>query len=289
MSWRTVVITKRAKLSYRNGNLIVRGEDVNFINLAEIHTLIIDSTTVSLTAYLISELLKSKIKVIFCDEKRNPQGEIVPYYGNHNSSKRIASQIAWSPELKEKVWTRIIYQKIMNQADHLKKLEIKDWDKIMTYLTNLKMGDKTNREGHAAKVYFNALFGKSFSREIDNDINAALNYGYSIILSCFNKEIAANGYLTQIGMKHKNEYNPFNLTSDIMEPFRVLIDEIVYQNKEESFNSKYKMELLNVLEKKLLIDGKEQYLTNAIRIYTKSIFNALEKGNLEEIKFFDYI
>ena len=71
-------------------------------------------------------------------------------------------------------------------------------------------GDKTNREGHAAKVYFNSLFGKKFTRNDDNNINAALNYGYSILLSTINKEISANGYLTQLGIHHKNEFKSKN-------------------------------------------------------------------------------
>lgn len=171
----------------------------------------------------------------------------------------------------------------------MKKLGFKSWTKLSTYLQELKNGDPTNREGHAAKVYFNILFGKEFNREIDNDINAALNYGYSILLSCFNKEIVANGYLTQLGMKHKNEYNPFNLTSDLMEPFRVLVDEIVYEHQDCIFDKQYKIDLLNLLSKKVVIDSKQQYLTNAVSIYVHSIFNALEKKDIKEIKFFDYI
>ena len=289
MGWRTIVITSQSKLSYKYGNLIIRGEEVKLVHLSELYALIIDSTRVTLTSYLISELMKEKIKIVFCDEKRNPQGEVIPYYSSHNSSKKIAKQIEWTREIKDKVWTRIIYQKIFNQADHLKKENIKGWDKLMKYSHDLTMGDSTNREGHAAKVYFNALFGKDFNREQNNSINAALNYGYSILLSCFNKEIVANGYLTQLGMKHKNEYNHFNLTSDIMEPFRVLVDEIVYMNQDKEFSWDFKSLLLCILEKKIIIDGKEQYLTNAINIYTKSIFNALEKQDINEIKFFDYI
>ncbi len=71
--------------------------------------------------------------------------------------------------------------------------------------------DSTKREGHAAKVYFNALFGMDFTRADDNPINAALNYGYSMILSAINREITAAGYLTQIGIFHQNTFNPFNL------------------------------------------------------------------------------
>ncbi|MEG1947936.1 MAG: type II CRISPR-associated endonuclease Cas1, partial [Lachnospiraceae bacterium] len=181
------------------------------------------------------------------DEKRNPQGEIIPYYGSHNSSKRINQQIAWDNEIKQFIWTKIIYRKISNQCDHMKKLELNGWEKLRTYLSELQIGDITNREGHAAKVYFNALFGKSFCRDDLNEINAALDYGYTILLSCFNREVVACGYLTQLGMMHRNEFNPFNLSSDIMEPFRVLVDEMVIKNKDESFNNTYKLELINIL------------------------------------------
>lgn len=289
MSWRTVVITNQSKLSYRNGHLIVRGEEVTMIHLSEINTIIVDSTAVSITSYLISELLKEKVKIVFCDEKRNPQGEIIPYYGSHNSSKKIHQQILWDKEFQEFLWTRIIHEKIDNQANHLKKVELKGWDKLRKYLHELQIGDTTNREGHAAKVYFNVLFGNDFTRDNDNDINAALNYGYSILLSNFNKEVVASGYLTQLGMKHKNEFNPFNLTSDIMEPFRILIDEIVYQRRNNPFDNTFKLDLLDILNKKVLIDDKEQYLSNAISIYVRSVFKALTTEDIKEIKFFDFL
>ena len=92
------------------------------------------------------------------------------------------------------------------------------------YIKEIKFNDATNREGHAAKVYFNALFGMNFNRNADNAINAALNYGYSIILSAVNREVVSNGYLTQLGLFHDNMFNQFNLSCDIMEPLRILID-----------------------------------------------------------------
>lgn len=289
MTWRTVLITKKSKLSYKNSLLIIRGEETYMIALSEINTIIVDTTAVSITSYLLSELMKAKIKIVFCDEKRNPQGEIIPYYGAHNSSKKIHQQIKWNEEFVSYVWTNIIYKKISNQSDVMKKYNINGWEKLCEYMQDLKMGDSTNREGHAAKVYFNALFGKGHSRDEDSDINAALNYGYSIILSNFNKEIVSCGYLTQLGIKHCNEFNQFNLSSDIMEPFRVLVDEIVYENKEECFNSKYKHILVDVLNKKVVIDDKEQYVTNAITIYVRSVFKAIENSNIKELKHFDYV
>ena len=200
MTWRTVVITNKAKLSYKNDYLIVRNDEVKLIHLSEINTIIIDTTAATLTSYLISEILSRKIKIIICDKKRNPQGEIIPYYGSHNTSEQIFKQTKWDDYCKV-IWTRIIQEKIVNQANYLKELNIENYKKLYDYAGDLILFDESNREGHAAKVYFNSLFGKSFTREDQNDINYSLNYGYAILLSQFNKEIISQGYLTQIGIK----------------------------------------------------------------------------------------
>ena len=74
MGWRTVVITKTSKLDYSLGYMVVRDvENTVKIHISEISILVVGSTSVSLTAYLLNELSKSKVKVIFCDEKGNPE------------------------------------------------------------------------------------------------------------------------------------------------------------------------------------------------------------------------
>ena len=277
MSWRTIVVQSHVKLSYKNGYMISRGEDVRMVHLSEINTVIIDSTQVSLTSYLLCELVKRKIKVIFCDEKRNPCSELMSYYGAYNSSKKIRKQIQWDMEYAKEIWTYIVKQKILNQAEMLSKYGFEANIKLMKYAEEIEPFDMTNREAHAAKVYFNSLFGKEFSRDDVNSINAALNYGYGILLSNFNKEIVSDGYLTQLGIKHTNEYNPYNLSCDLMEPFRVLVDEIVFNNIDKTFDSDYKMQLVNVLNKRINYCGREYYVTNAIQIYRDKMFNAIEQ------------
>lgn len=284
MSWRTVVITKHVKLSYKNGYLIVRGEQEQMIHLSEIHTLLIDTTRAVLTAYLISELMKQKIKVIFCDEKRQPESEIVPYYGAHNTSKKIKAQLAWSISAQQEIWTAIIAEKIQQQQRLLNKLGLPAAQKLKKYLADLQLYDVTNREGHAAKVYFNALFGKDFVRESDDTINIALNYGYTILLSTFNKEIVSQGYLTQIGLKHTNQFNYFNLSSDLMEPFRPMVDALVYNNMNDTFDTAYKLQLVNLLNEQVIIQGQKHFVTMAIHLYLKSVFKALDEGNPQLIK-----
>lgn len=286
MSWRTVIISSSAKLDYQLGYMVIRREDVTKIHLSEIHTVMVESTAVSMTAALLQELVNHKVKVIFCDERRNPSAELLPYYGSHDSSRKIRNQIAWQEDIKKAVWTEIVGEKIRNQMLVLQDYGRIESELLQQYVGELQYGDETNREGHAAKVYFNALFGREFSRSADNSTNAALNYGYSIILSLFTREIALNGYLTQLGLFHDNMFNPFNLASDLMEPFRILVDRRVLQMKPEKLEHEEKMMLVDIVNQEIFINGRNELVSNAVKIYTRSVFDALEERDVSLIRFY---
>lgn len=286
MSWRTIVISKRAKLDMQLGYMVVRSDEITKIVLNEIATIVIESTAVSITTSLLAELSKRKVKVIFCDEKKNPSSELVSYYGSHDTSNKVRKQIAWKENTQEAVWTEIVTEKIRKQKELLELLGKGESELLSSYLKQIAWNDETNREGHAAKVYFNALFGLEFTRTEDCLTNAALNYGYSIILSTFTREIVANGYITQLGLFHDNMFNQFNLASDLMEPFRPLVDKQVLNMKLEQFDHEEKMELVNVLNHEVQIDGKVQYVNNAIKIYCKSVFDALNEDDSALIRFY---
>ena len=286
MSWRIVVISKRAKLDYQLGYMVVRSEETTKIHLGEISTLLIESPAVSVTSALLSEFSKKKVKVIFCDEKRNPSSEFHSYYGSNDTSSKVRKQIQWSRNIKETVWTEIVTEKIRKQKELLEYLGKEESRLLDGYLREIRLNDESNREGHAAKVYFNALFGLDFTRTLDNPINAALNYGYSIVLSAFTREIAANGYITQLGLFHDNMFNQFNLASDLMEPFRILVDQEVLKMSLQDFEQKEKMRLVNVWNHEVRIDGKVQYVNNAVRIYCKSVFDALNESDSSMIRFY---
>lgn len=116
------MVSSSAKLDYQMGYLVVRKDTTTKIHLGEIRTLLIESTAVSLTAALLSELVKKKVKVIFCDEKRNPSAEMMPYYGSHDCSLKIKRQTAWSDDIKGAVWTEIVFEKIRQQKCLLQEL-----------------------------------------------------------------------------------------------------------------------------------------------------------------------
>lgn len=288
MSWRIIVISKRAKLDYKLDHMVIRKDDVLKIHLSEISMLIIESTEVSLTTALLSELIRRKVKVVFCDEKRNPSSELLPYYGSHDTSSKVRQQASWGEDAKRNIWTEIITEKIRKQNELLNRLGKKEASLLETYIQEIEYNDATNREGHAAKVYFNALFGKDFTRTLEVPINAALNYGYTIILSAMNREIVKSGYITQLGIFHDNMFNSFNLGSDLMEPFRPLVDEEVVKMMPEKFEHDEKIQLINLLNKTIIINGKEQYLNNAIGIYCRSVFDAINENDVSLIRFYNY-
>lgn len=211
----------------------------------------------------------------------------MPINGSFDASKKLKSQFEWGDDIRKDVWTEIVANKIYQQAKHLKDEGSEQAGLLYTYIEELQAGDITNREGHSAKVYFNALFGLSFSRSKQCFINSALDYGYAIILSAFNRTVVANGYNTQIGLYHRNEFNPFNFSCDLMEPFRILVDRAVCGMDTDMFDTNAKRHLQNIVNEKVKIAGKEHTVLDAIAIYSKSVFNALNTGDLSQICFYE--
>lgn len=285
MSFRTVVISNRCKLEYCLNFLVIRNQEgEKRIAINEISTMIIQSTSISLTTALLSSLVSNNVKIILCDEKGNPQSEVMPYYSTYNCYEKLKWQSSINSEIKDKIWKEIIIEKIKNQSRNVKSLEIRD--KLNSYTKEVDNGDTSNREGHAAKIYFSTLFGNNFSRNDDCPINAYLNYGYSIILSCINRTIKSLGYYTELGIHHIGKTNPFNLSCDLMEPLRPLVDSIVLKGELNKEN--FKGVMVNLLNLKVDIYGNSMFLENAIKVYVQSIFIAIEHNDVGYIKFINY-
>ena len=276
MGWRTVVVNTHSKLSYKNNHLIFKDATrTEMIHLSEVDILLLETTDIVLSTMLIKRLVDENILVIFCDDKRLPTAHLMPYYARHDSSLQLSRQIDWEEAVKAEVWTHIISQKILNQSIYLSACGfIEKSQSVMNLYHSLELFDPSNREGHSARIYFNTLFGKDFNRELDNEINTSLDYGYTLLLSMFAREVVLSGCMTQLGLKHANQFNQFNLASDIMEPFRPIIDQIVYENRNHSF-VKIKRELFSIFSDTFQYNNKEMYLTNIVSDYTKKVIKAL--------------
>lgn len=286
--WRIVMIGSNAKLDLLQGWMVVRkGNHVDKVFINDIQTLIIESTAVSLTAALLAALTKAKVKIIFCDEKHLPSAELVPYYGAHDSTRKIRAQAKWSEATKAAVWTAIVAEKIHKQEQLLIKLGSDRHAILAEHRQHLVLADATNREGQAARVYFTALFGLDFSRGSDTSINAALNYGYNMLMAAFCREIVACGYVTQLGLCHDSVYNPYNLASDLMEPYRPLVDEAVHAMQPQWFTHDEKRQLVQILNRTVVLNKRSELVSNAIRLYCLSVFDAIDHDDVSRIRWYD--
>jgi CRISPR-associated endonuclease Cas1 subtype II len=156
---------------------------------------------------------------------------------------------------------------------------------LLSYIKYLQPGDVSNREGHAAKVYSNAVFGNDFRRGDGMATDSALNYGYSLILSAFNREITACGYSTQLGIAHHNTFNHFNLSCDLMEPFRILVDRWVDSCDFMQFDSDGKHKVLEIFNQPFYLNGAKHRLDDCIMLYTRSVFKSIAYLDLSAVKF----
>jgi CRISPR-associated protein Cas1 len=291
LAFRTVFIESRCRCSYQGGYLVVRtADDTKKIHLSEISSVILQDTQVYLSAYLLSELAKSKISLVVSDEKHNPIGQYLPLYGAHNTSKRVAEQLEWGEPIKKRVWQRIVKEKIRQQARVLEEQEcVSAAKRLHECIAEVRSGDVTNREAYAARTYFSALFGKDYSREQDSPLNAALNYGYAVLLSMVNREIVSRGYLTQCGICHRNEYNQFNLACDFMEPFRPVVDIEVISHLGATFDAEMRRKLGSMSTWRLAYREGSYKLESVVSLYVQDCLAALEKSiPVASIEGFDF-
>lgn len=285
MTWRTIVLTKDCKLSLRLKHLVINSDEITTVPLEEIGQLIIENPNIIMTGHLLNALSQHKITTIICNEKHLPHSHINLVYGHFRQVETIKKQIDWPDQLKQILWQYIVKEKIKNQKKVLEKIYNEKFENFDHYISQVEPDDVTNREGHAAKVYFNRMFGLHFIRGIDDPINWGLNYGYSIILALFSRVITTKGLLTELGIHHRSQFNHYNLASDFMEVYRPIVDLTVKQNVYEQFTRKEKRALLNMYNMKIQINGRNQYLSNSVEIFVDNMVKFLNTGDGKHLQF----
>lgn len=277
MGWKTIFISSKSKLSYKANHLLIQtATEVKTIPFHQIGCIMISTTQTVITSYLIAKLMEQDIKVIFCDNEHDPCSELTPYYSNLKRNQNIEKQISWSISKKEQLWTEIVTNKIENQIKIMKIFNL-NTSEVVEELNQLEENDHSNREAIIAMKYFPAIFGNNFTRGNHDELtNVMLNYGYTVLLSTINQEIASQGYLTQLGIHHHSLQNDFNLSSDLMEPFRQFFDLEVLKIRDEEFNLDNKLRLIDVLNHEIKYDGKSYLIRNAITKHIQYCFKFMD-------------
>ena len=285
--WRSILIGANCQLSYTGGQMTVRTADKReeSIPLFDVQTVIISSTRTSLSAKLICELEKQDIRTVFCDESHLPYGEIVSYSAHGSSAGMLREQIKWRKNVRQNIWKEIISLKIQMQRNLLLRLGLDfQEDKFQKYLKAIKEGDLSNREAASARLYFSTLFGSRFSRKAPSNINYALNYGYAVLASAVTRSIVTHGFNPQLGIHHNSITNPLNLTYDLIEPFRPLVDQIAFENREQEMDRDVRHKLIDVTNKEIRYCLTQATVLSAIDRFVVTMTNAMKSGEIPQIE-----
>ncbi|MDR1773494.1 MAG: type II CRISPR-associated endonuclease Cas1 [Clostridioides sp.] len=298
MSWRTVHIKDCEKMKIKLDNLeVTKLGEKYFIPLADIATIIVEGVDTVITTRLLSQISKYNIVLVICDQKYLPTGLFLSYGSYHKTAKRAMHQSQWSKSIKENIWKEIVSQKINNQLEVIKilKYDSERSDLMKSFVENILPGDSTNREGHAAKVYFNSLYGMNFTREDACIENAMMNFGYAIVRSQVARLVVGQGLLPMLGVFHRNEYNAYNLVDDLMEPFRPIMDYYINTkvlDEDEYLTYEKRLKLINFLNQPMKLDGKNSSVDIVMQNYILSFVKSMEDENvflLNKIKLSDFL
>lgn len=278
-----IKIDKPANLIVKNKILHIIQEETITIPFEDITVIVLNHFDIMISKAVFEYISNNNISMIFTDDKQNPTGLFLPFFGNVQQTKVIQKQSNLKQTLKGNLWKTIIKAKITNQNLVLEYQGINSL-KFKKYIGQVKYNDNTGIEAQSAKFYFSLLFGESFRREqqgAEDVLNMYLNYGYSIIRSMIARSIVATGLHPSIGIWHHNQYDPMPLASDLMEPLRPFIDSMIIKYIKEKDRNKLKLNkdfkeyISRIINQTTLIQNKAQILDNAIPIYISSIKNVI--------------
>lgn len=273
MAFRSILVESGVHIKLKLDNLIV--EKVSgeiWIPLKDISIIVIDNLQVTITGRILASFAKYGIVVVFCNQEHLPIGMYSAYDNHSRISKTIGYQIEVTKDEYSLLWKSIVEAKIHNQYMVLEMLHKNEdiIENMKEFYNDILIGDTTNREAHAAKIYFNELMGSTFSRGNENILlNSGLDYGYAIIRAYIARTCVAYGLNTQLGIHHHNEYNRLNLVDDLIEPFRPIVDLYCYKllEKEQYFKPEHRKKIVNILNHKIIYQNQEMYISNVINTF----------------------
>ena len=281
---RTLVFSSPMILSLKNLQLVVAYKDSpdekRTIPIEDVGVVLLENQQTSITLPLLNALAESKVQVIICNSKGMPSAMIQSMNSNNLQGETLRNQIACGEVLKKQLWKQVVEAKIKNQASLLNSVG-EDGNVLKPFYSNVRSGDVDNREGIAARIYFQHLFGDSFIRDRDEQgINALLNYGYSILRAATCRAIVSSGLLPAIGIYHHNRSNAYPLADDLMEPFRPFVDGVVYDlamHSKTELIKEVKAELISVLYADTIYENVKRPLSVGLSMTTASMAKCLSK------------
>ena len=281
MAFRNIVVENPARITARNKQLIITTDAEHSVAIEDISALLLENRQITISTAALSRLGQCGCAVFTCDERHMPCGILLPYMQHSRELSVIKNQLSTSEPLKKRLWQAIVKGKIRNQAVCLRLCGRQDESNALFAMEkSVRSGDPENIEATAAQFYFPALFGAGFTRSLDNGYNAALNYGYAILRGSIAHSLAVYGFLPALGVHHRNQLNAFNLADDLIEPFRPVIDLLVYQiiSDEDELTPSIKRQLFNCLNLDILSGAQHHCVSHAIERLVQSLARAFNES-----------
>ncbi len=290
-AWKTIRITKPCTLRIDNGNLLVEDDEMRIkLSLPDTDSIIFEGDRFMLSAKVLSALSRHKIAVLFCDEYYMPTAILHPYHQSSLATETLKAQLAMTEEFRDRLWAEIIRVKIALQAEVLRHFS-KPSEKVRDYAEHVRPGDPYKAEAKSARIYWKELFD-DLKREPDSmDIrNQALNYAYAILRSLVTRDLSVAGFLPALGLWHDNRYNAFNLSDDLMEPLRPIVDAAIYLllplYEDEYLTPEFKRSIISVFDHEYLrFDGGVSSLRSVSKRYIQGFKSAVRKRSLDPLHF----
>ena len=279
----TLMFTNPASLSLKYNQMVIQLKDSEQTvtrPIEDIGIVIIDNQMVQMTVPLINALADNNVAVVFCGSNSMPNSMLMPLESNNTQQETIRYQIEASQPTNKRIWKELITSKIRNQAECLNRCGF-DGSVLKPYYSNVLSGDKDNREGAAARIYWQKMYGKSFIRDrYGESPNHLLNYGYTILRAAVARALMGSGLLPAFGLFHRNRYNAFPLADDVMEPYRPFVDEAVFElfstDPDIQLTKDVKQRLVSVLTCDVEMAGQTKPLQIALSSTTASIAKILK-------------
>lgn len=224
MTWRSVVISRPAKLKREHYSLAIEQEQTAFVPFEDIAVIVLNHREITLTHPVLSACGEYGISLFATGDTHHPSGVFLPFLSHSRATRWLRLQLDLPRPVAKQSWAMIVRKKIANQATCLALAGRNGADRLDSYARRVRSGDSSNLEGQAAAFYFTQLFGKGFHRNQARFVNAALDYGYAVLRGTIARGLVAHGLLPSLGLFHASEQNAFNLADDVIEPFRPLVD-----------------------------------------------------------------
>jgi len=286
---KSILIENKTSITAKNLQLIIKSEiRESTIPIEDIGFLVLDHQEIYVSLPAMNLMVENNTSVIICGKNHLPNGMFLNLNSHHIQQEVFKNQIDASIPLKKQLWQQTIIEKITNQGILLAKITEKK-NTFEFLASKVLSGDTTNMEGVAAQQYWKSFFEIDFKRERYGDYpNNFLNYGYAILRAATARALSGSGLLNTLGIHHKSKYNAFALADDIMEPFRPLVDEKVFeimQNyDEQELNTKIKSELLQILTRTVYFKEEKSPLMVALQ-KTASSLQQCFMGKRKKIKY----